>query len=213
MSEATTRILLIRHGHHDPQGRFLQHQCTGLDTLGREQSEQLALRLASEQVDVIMASRSARAVQTAAAVAKELGTDVAEQTCDLCEMHLGEAEGLTYEEMAAKFGPNYRSVPGGEYFSDWLPGAVRRLRMLADRFAGKTVVAITHNAVVKASFCAFGEMPEPSAETIAAANTGITEWTRPTDPADPRHGVWSLIRHNDTAHLQVSASAGSYASW
>jgi probable phosphoglycerate mutase len=154
------------------------------------------------QVDAVIASRAARAYETAAAVAQVLASEVSEQTCDLCEMHPGQAEGMTYDEMAERFGPNYRSVPGAEYFPDWLPDAVRRLRSLAERLSGKTVVAITHSGVIKASFQAFGQMPHATVEAVAADNTGITEWSRPTGPSDPRRGVWSLVRHNDTAHLQ-----------
>lgn len=201
MSASRTRVLLIRHGHHDPGGRLLQHRCAGLDPVGLDQAARLARRLSTTPVDLVLASRAARAFQTAAAVAEALGTDVPAQTCDLCEMHPGEAEGMTYEEMAEKFGPNYRSVPGAEYFPDWLPGAVRRLRALADRSVGKTLIAITHSGVIKASFQAFGNMPHASVEAIRADNTGITEWIRPTDPSDPRYAVWSLVRHNDTAHL------------
>ena len=203
MIGAPTRILLIRHGHHDPQGRFLQHECTGLDDLGRAQADRLARRLAatSDLIDLVLASRAARAHQTATVVAEALGSPEPDRTCDLCEMHPGAAEGLTYPDMAERFGPNYRSVPGAEYFPDWLPGAVARLRSLADRASGRAAALITHSGVIKASFAAFGRMDEPSAEAVVADNTAITEWSRSTDPDDPRSKVWSLVRHNDTAHL------------
>ena len=47
----------------------------------------------------MLASRASRTIETADAVASALGTELSESTCDLCEMHPGEAEGLTEEEM------------------------------------------------------------------------------------------------------------------
>ena len=116
-------------------------------------------------------------------------------------MHPGLAEGLTYPEMVAQFGPTYADVPGAEYFPQWLPRAVTALRRIADRERGRTIVAVTHNAAAKASFVAFGRMPAAEAEAVAMDNTGITAWTCPLTAGDPRAGIWRLERHNDTAHL------------
>lgn len=117
-------------------------------------------------------------------------------------MHPGEAEGITVAEMNQRFGRNYASVPGGQYFADWLPGAKHRLRRLADEHRGRTVLAVTHNAVIRASFIAFAGLPTRAASAMVVANTGVTIWTLPTVPADPRRDTWSLERHNDTAHLE-----------
>lgn len=198
-----TRLLFVRHGESDPGGRFAQHKCSGLTALGIKQAAAVAAELASDEIDVVLASRSLRAIQTAAAMADALGVPVAEQTCDLCEMHPGEAEGLTYQEMAERFGPNYSYVPGAQYFPDWLPGGVEALRGIAERYRDRTVVCATHNAVVAATFMAFGHMPHREVETIGTANTGITEWSCSLEESDRRVGVWSMVRHNDTAHLRA----------
>jgi broad specificity phosphatase PhoE len=202
--EHRTRLLFVRHGESDPGGRFSQHRCSGLTPLGVRQAAALAADLAaSEPIDAVLASRSPRAIQTAAAVAEAAGLIVAEETCDLCEMHPGEAEGLTYAEMAERFGPNYGYVPGAEYFPDWLPNGVANLQGLAERYRGKTVVCATHNAVVAATFMAFGRMPHREVETIGTDNTGITEWFCSLDESDRRAGIWSIARHNDTGHLRA----------
>jgi broad specificity phosphatase PhoE len=63
----TTRVLLIRHGHHDARGRFLQHACSGLTATGVAQAKALARRLAAEPAlagAVVLASRARRAIET-----------------------------------------------------------------------------------------------------------------------------------------------------
>ena len=200
-----TRILLIRHGQHDPAGRFEQHACTGLTPEGRRQATSLAARFAATmspgEVDAVLASRAARAVQTARVAADALRSPPVESTCALCEMHPGAAEGLTYKDMKERYGPTYAEVPGAEYFPDWLPRATAALLDIAARHRGKTVLAFTHNAVVKASFVAFARMPAREAEVIPTDNTGITSWSCPLDEGDRRAGIWRLEGHNDTAHL------------
>jgi broad specificity phosphatase PhoE len=119
-------------------------------------------------------------------------------------MHPGDAEGLTYDEMCERFGPNLSYVPGGEYFPNWLPDATVRLQRIAETYRGKAVVALTHNGVHKASFVAFGRMPPREAETIQTDNTGITEWICMLDD-ERRRGVWRLERHTDVAHLASRA--------
>lgn len=199
-----TKIILIRHGDHDPAGRFQQHGGEGLTARGRGQAAALADRLvtvhAAHPIDVIMTSKAARTIETAQTVAAALHLTVEPPTCELCENHPGQAAGLTYREMEQRFGPTYADVPGAEYFPDWLPRGVAALRTLAERHHGQTVIAVTHHAVIKASFVALGQMPPQTAETIPTDHTGMTVWTQPTVEHDPRRNVWAPQRHNDTAH-------------
>lgn len=203
--DATTRILVVRHGANDPQGRHVLHSCTGLTPAGTVQAEKVANQLRTTlglgAVDAVLSSRAARTIETATAIAETFGIPIASSTCDLCEMHPGQAEGLTTDEMRGRFGPTYAEVPGGEYFSDWLPGATARLHRIARDHHGQTIVLVTHNGVMKASFAAFGRMPEEEANLIQTANTGVTEWVCSTLLNNPRQDRWSLQRHNDTTHL------------
>jgi broad specificity phosphatase PhoE len=194
-----TRLLLIRHAHHDPAGRFLQHACTGLTEHGRAQARALGDRLAGNPTivaPVLLASNARRAVETAEVVAGALGLPVAETTCDLCEMHPGAAEGLTPEEMAQRYGPSYQHVPGAEHFPDWLPGAVAALERIVCRHRGRTILAFTHNAVVKASFVAFGHAAPEETAAVRPANTAIAEWSSPTGDHS-----WRLVRRDDTDRM------------
>src|SRR5699024_2175988 len=106
VTDVLTRLILVRHGHHDPDGRFQQHQCSGLTDNGRRQAARLAgrLRATGPSIDAILTSRAARTIETGAAVAAALGMAPGQPTCALCEMHPGEAEGLTVAEMNDRFG-------------------------------------------------------------------------------------------------------------
>jgi broad specificity phosphatase PhoE len=98
--------LLIRHEHHDPAGRFLQHACTGLTEKGVAQAEALAARLAHDETltsIVILASKARRSIDTAEILADRLDVSLKDCTCDLCEMHPGAAEGLTPAQLVRSY--------------------------------------------------------------------------------------------------------------
>lgn len=201
----STRLLLVRHAEHDSHGRFTQHACRGLTGAGVEQARRLARALAAAAPVggvVVLSSRAARASQTAEIVADALGLPVRERTCDLCEMHPGDAEGLTQSEMEARFGPSYASVPGAEHFPDWLPSAVSALRGVGERYHGHWIVAVTRFAVVRASFCAFAHQSEAEIRDLRPSNTGITEWVSEDG------GVWGLERYDDVRHLSPPHAIG-----
>jgi probable phosphoglycerate mutase len=206
-----TRLLLVRHAQHDPKGRMLQHACEGLTATGFGQAQALADRIAKTiepgEIAAVMSSRARRAIETAEAVAAAIGISVSEPDCDLCEMHPGEAEGLTQQEMEQRFGPSFEFVPGAECFPDWLPRADAALNRIASTFAGRTVVCLTHAGVIRASLVNFGMMPRREASMTIPANTSITEWSCLVDgvlESNPfrARGVWCLERFNDVAHLE-----------
>ncbi len=119
-------------------------------------------------------------------------------------MHPGEAEGLTYEEMNARFGPTYADVPGAQYFPDWVPVIGEAIERLATLYKGRPIIALTHNGVVQASFALLGGMSVTGVEIVTPSNTAITEWSR---RSDDERGAWRLERFNDAAHVDTSVSA------
>jgi probable phosphoglycerate mutase len=204
--EPPTRLLLIRHGHHDSRGRFLQHACAGVTENGVTQARALAARLARDPAfttAVVLASNARRSIDTAEILAATLDVEVAERTCDLCEEHPGAAEGLTQEEMQRQFGPSYQSVPGAEDFPTVIARVGAALERIAATYAGRPILAVTHHGVIRASFVALGRMPVPQARHVGSANTGITEWSRSAGLDSGREDPWRLERHNDAAHLTM----------
>lgn len=140
---------------------------------------------------MIFASNAARAWQTAEATAETLGLSVV-RTCDLCEMHPGEAEGLTPQEMEARWGPTYAVVPGAMPYEEWLPAAVATLRSLVRAHDGQTIVGFTHTAVLNAAATVLSDLPV--GDPLRFANGSISEWSS-------RDGTFEQIRLNETRHL------------
>jgi probable phosphoglycerate mutase len=205
-----TRVVLIRHGESRAQvARILSGHdtCTGLTDLGRAQVGALAARLARTRefgtVDAVYTSVLTRALETAAILRPALDGVAAASECDLCEIHSGEAEGMDFEDMRAKYLPGARyadpydrPIPGGESWADLYTRVGTRLRRLALDHEGRTVVVAGHGGTIGAGFVAFGHMPMQQATDIVhnVANASITEWVG-TD------GHWRLARFNDAAHL------------
>ncbi|HVF75678.1 MAG TPA: histidine phosphatase family protein [Acidimicrobiales bacterium] len=206
---SVTRLVLVRHGEsmatvdqvvggHDG--------CTGLSPLGRRQAEALRDRLAATgevAADLVLTSILPRAVETAEIVAPALGGLAVAQDCDLCEIHPGESDGLSWEEYGRRYNVDMAAdplapiAPGGESLADFHGRVSKTLLRIADEHAGRTVVLVCHGGVVAGSFHTFFGLPLESAIPVSiwTENTALTEWSRQDDRR------WRLVRHNDTAHL------------
>ena len=204
--EPITRLVLVRHGeaqaHLDgvvagPKG------CTGLSDLGRRQATALRDRLASTGeltgATVLYASILPRAVETAEIIAPALGSLDIQQDCELCELHPGECDGITWSEYDARYrvtpwyGDRVMS-PGGESWVDFMARTARALTALVERHPGETVVVACHGGVIIGSMvCGLG-LDGADDRGLHPENTSLTEWTCSRDR-------WRLRRFNDAAHL------------
>lgn len=203
-------MLLIRHGESNATVDQVvggHSGCTGLSPLGRRQAEALRDRLAATgevEADVLLSSVMPRAVETAEIVAPALGGLPVRQLCDLCELHPGESDGLSWEEYRLRYGevdmfadPHVPVAPGGESLVVFHDRVSRALRVVVEEHAGRTVVVVCHGGIVATSFLTFFDLPVDRAmgAWISVDNTALTEW------AQDDNGRWSLVRHNDNAHL------------
>jgi broad specificity phosphatase PhoE len=195
--ELRTRLILVRAGRRITDGLIGQHRAPGLSPLGRQQATAVAQRLASGEfgaIDVVLSSRRPPSIETAAIIASAVGIDAEPPTCDLCEMHPGDAEGLTPDEMFDQFGPNYEFVPGAESAADVEARVAPALFRLVDGYRGRGIVAVTEPSVVACSMTAFGGMPR----NAARPNYGsITVWSCLAEGDPRRVGQWELDRFND----------------
>jgi probable phosphoglycerate mutase len=210
MAERDTRLVLIRHGESDAQvnGYLSGHEaCQGLSDLGRAQAAALRDRLASTgevaDADRVYTSLLRRAVETTEIISPALDGLVPEQECAWCEIHAGEAEGLTWEEFRARYpetgnanDPFRRRAPGAETWAEFFVRAGARLRRVADDHPGERVVVVCHGGIIGASFVALGGLSIQSVGglTHETTNASLTEW-RFTGRD------WHLVRFNDAAHL------------
>ena len=213
------RLILVRHG--DAHAGFHgviggQTGCTGLTPFGRTQAAALRDHLAASgrvRADVLLASVLPRAIETASIIAPGLGLEIAGQECDLCEVHTGEADGLTWTEYAARYGsfdmeaePDRVFAPAGESWNSFHLRVQGTLERIAREYQDQTVVAVCHAGVIIASLRMLFDMPRAGAGTgaqLRPTNTGLTEWEH--DPALDR---WTLHSFNETGHLLGLAPAG-----
>ena len=159
----TTRLLLIRHGATtlSAEDRFAGSTDVELSNEGREQAEQLGVRLSTETIDAIYSSQMSRAVETARLIAREKHPGPV-QRAELREIDHGRWEGLTRKEVEARFGVEYLAweedpftfAPmNGESGLAVLARALPAIRDILTRHAGKTVAVVSHKATLRLLLC------------------------------------------------------------
>ena len=207
-----TRLVLIRHGEAEcnvarifggPAG------CTGLSARGRSQVQALRERLRRTgelaSASALYASTLPRAVETAEILRPALAGLPVRTDEDLCELHPGEADGMTFAEYevswyamgAARWvdDPSVPAAPGAESWAQFCDRVSRALHRITDEHAGGTVVVAGHGGVVDASMGCFLPMAGPYRQArLFTANASVTEWVRTGER-------WRLLRYNDAAHL------------
>lgn len=203
------RLVLVRHGESEHGLRRMiagPRGCLGLTERGIHQAQALAgrLRATGELNDccALLSSPWRRARQTADVLADALPVEAVEDDPGLCELHPGEADGLSWEDYSARYGqfdlltsPTRPFAPGGESWSDFLARVEGTLSRLAERFQGQAVVAVSHGGFVVASVLALFDIPRPgTGARLDAGHTSLTEWSF-------SEGTWRLTRFNDMAHL------------
>jgi probable phosphoglycerate mutase len=204
-----TRLVLVRHGEAlcnvqgvvgGPSG------CTGLSAVGVAEAEALRDRLVDtgELADVtaVYASVLPRALETAAVVAPGLGGRTAVADCGLCELHPGEADGMTWAAFVDRYGgpdwdrdPDAVLAPGGESWNGFVRRVSAAITETAVRHGGERVAIFCHGGVVEATIEAF--LPVAAGRgrlKLRTAHTSLTEWERGPEG-------WLLLRYNDAAHL------------
>ncbi|WNY35271.1 histidine phosphatase family protein [Curtobacterium flaccumfaciens] len=97
--------------------------------------------------DAVVASPLSRAAETGAIIADHLGLDAPTTYPGLAERSYGEAEGLTDDEVSARY--PHDDIPGRESRSALLARITETLGEIAVRFDGGVVVVATHGAVIR----------------------------------------------------------------
>lgn len=179
-------MLLCRHGESQwnlegrIQGQSLD--ASGLTARGREQARLLAERMRTAGVKVLVTSDLQRAVETAGYVSRALGLQPIEDS-RWREIDLGEWEGLTREEVAARW-PDARAAfsrdddpprGNGETYSQLTARTLVAIGALAQRYAGQTVCVVCHGGNVRAAMIA---LPDASGDVDVRSgyifNTSVT---------------------------------------
>jgi len=161
------RVFIVRHGETDYN---VAKRCQGiLDTplnqTGLEQAVRIANRLRFEKFDAIYTSPLDRALATAKAIAKFHPDTPVFQEKELREVSFGAWEGLTWEEIEAKFArPRFALSPHDEFIDrshggDSLESRLEILITVVEKWMKKhknqTILLSTHGYIKKAILIAF----------------------------------------------------------
>ncbi len=218
-----TRMVLVRHGEAVCNVSGVcggRRGCEGLTERGRRQVIGLRDRLLATGelagTDALYASVLPRAVETAQLLAPALvaagtgpGPEVI-QECGLCELHPGEADGLSWAEFADRFGaldwdtdPDQPIAPGGESWTGFVNRVAESLDLVAAAHPGQLVVVACHAGVIEASLLA--KLPvarglDGARLQLRTGHASMTTWEVDGDR-------WRLLGYNDAVEL-VAAPAG-----
>jgi probable phosphoglycerate mutase len=208
----TTRLLLVRHGESNATVHQLvggTKGCTGLSELGRQQSARLRDRLAAgfePTVDVLLASSLPRAIETAEIINEclrlELRVDI-----DLEEHRPGDADGLGWRDVEARFGPyegsrypHRRLAPGAESIAEFQHRVGATLDRLVGEHLGRCLLLSCHGGVIDMAFRGVLGLNHRTTYDLWTLNTSITELAA-RHPPGVHPDRWRLVRYNDAAHL------------
>ena len=225
-SLTTTRLVLVRHGEAECNVSGVCggiNGCTGLTALGVRQVEALVERLEATGelagADALYASLLPRAIETAELLApalRSMGPDEPIEPiepsppvttdCGLCELHPGEADGLTWGEFSAKYGgpdwdenPDGEIAPGGESWTGFVLRVAEALEGVAARHPGGLVVVACHAGVIEASMLSMLPLTggrEGARLQLRTRHASLTTW-------EVDEGRWRLLGYNDASHLHA----------
>ena len=164
-----TTILLVRHGETvDNACQIMQGQTQGeLNERGREQARQVAERLATDPVDVIIASDLRRAIQTAEIIAAPHSLSVV-TTPLLRERDWGGFTGRYIPELRGEVWPD--DIESEEAL---LTRARQLLLHLTATDPGKRVVAVGHGIINKAILAVYAQCPMREVQRMMNAEVRV----------------------------------------
>ena len=171
-------LWLVRHGQTDwnLEGRYQGHADPPLNAAGLAEAERAARAFTGMEVDAVITSDLQRAVQTAAAISKQVGVPYRTDT-RLREVDLGDWEGCLFPEIQARYPEMVEArkrepidfrPPGGESLREVAHRVWEVADEIAIRYPGKRVVLVSHGLALAALLvrslgedlgAAFGHVP------------------------------------------------------
>jgi broad specificity phosphatase PhoE len=178
-----TTVLLIRHGQTDwnKTGRWQGHIDVPLNEKGHLQARLLAQRLATWPIKAIYTSDLERAVQTAAPLGAKLELVPVEEPA-LRERNGGNFQGLTGEELQARFGEEWRRVrqdgfapPNGESNLTLALRINAAFQQIVSRHEGDMIALVSHGGAMRVLISHILGLPlgQPASFSLRG-NTGLS---------------------------------------
>lgn len=183
-----SRIVLVRHGETvwHAENRYAGSTEVELTERGHAQAEALARWAAGANIGQLYTSPMGRAQATARPVAAALGLEpIVERR--LRELHFGQGEGLTSQEMRQRFPEQYEAfrrnpvdhyLPGGEDPREAIArGRAALYEIAAANGPNARVLIVTHNTLIRLLLCDLLEIPLNRYRQVfpALENVSITE--------------------------------------
>ncbi len=169
MAVTQTRIFLIRHGEAEgmPPGAFLGQADLPLSAAGAERMKGVAETLSRMPIAKVYTSPLSRCLQSAAIVAGSFGLSPIALD-GLKEVALGVWEGLTFEDISARYPEQAAQMardrakfvyPGGESITQMAARAAKAWEEIVVRSEGAQVAVVGHGGVNRAILAAILDMP------------------------------------------------------
>lgn len=202
-----THLLVVRHAESalNVENRIQGHHDSGLTFLGQDQAQRLARQLRKIKIDKIYSSSLGRAYATTLEIVRASKARIPVIKDPLLrEIHLGDWEGRTPEEVDLLFDKGYQKwlkkpsamkIPNSEGASRFRKRVTERVDKIARANRGKTVLIMTHGGVITALLAKWLKADfDNLLLNLQIDNTSITM-------ADVTEARVRLKCINDTAHL------------
>lgn len=209
--QGETLVYLVRHGvtEWNLQKRFQGHLDVPLNREGMAQAEAVGKWLEGLPVrfTALYSSDLTRAMQTAEAISRWLNLTV-EPVVTLREIHCGEWQGLSVDEVNARYPGQldewYEKVdsyklPGGESIPDVQARIFAFYEGIVQKHAGEAIVIVSHGAALTALQTAIHDLDLLDtwrSRSTRMGNTGVTALS-----INPYTGKAHTIIHNSAEHL------------
>lgn len=213
------RCYVVRHAQTawNGENRLQGRSDLPLSPLGQRQAECLGQVFASRHLRGIVTSDLQRSQQTAHAIASGNGHGVSPLVePELAEMHLGAWEGLTPEEIDARFDGAYRQwktrpstviIPGAEPHEAFRARVRRAFEKVVARFEDGEYVVVSHGGVIAAMLADVLQADyDALLRRLQLDNASVTALECGT-------GFARVLWINGTAHLQPLAPDATPSGW
>jgi broad specificity phosphatase PhoE len=224
MSQAHTRIFLVRHGATtlSAEDRFAGATEVPLSEEGRSQVGRLAERLSTEKIAAVYASPMGRTIETATILAKPHNLEVIGRD-GLREINHGHWEQMTRKEVDAKFpqeaiewekDPFTFAPSGGESGLGVTARAIPALLEIVRTHPGQNVLVVSHKATIRLLLSILlGFDPRRYRDNLdqSPAALNIVDFK---DPTRSRLMLFNDTSHYDQEGLAIpAASSGRLSKW
>jgi broad specificity phosphatase PhoE len=200
-------LILVRHGETEwnVQRRYQGQFNVPLSSVGRQQAERIAERLASQKIDAVYASDLERASETAAIIAAKHNLAVASEP-RLRELKFGVLEGLTfdeaqiqYPEMITAWLKDFNQPPqGAETIDLFNARIISLLDELKQKHDEETLLLVGHGGSLSELVRVVLGLSREKRWYLEMENASLSEVSIAEDYV-------SLKRLNDTGHLAALA--------